>query len=161
LKEALSKYNLHLNGQGKKALDCGAAPGGWTKVLADYGYDVIAVDPGDLDESLKNNKKVIHYKCRIEDLVPKFQGYFDIIVDDMNIEPIETAKIMGGLARCMKPDGLAIVTLKLPGNPEKEIEEGKEELLKNFKILSINSLFHNRQEVTVLIQNKVQERDNF
>ena len=92
LKEALAKYNLQLNGEGGVALDIGAAPGGWTKVLLDHGYKVVAVDPGDLKPELQNNVMVKHYKCRIEDL--KFDNYFDIIVNDMNVDPDIISNIM-------------------------------------------------------------------
>ena len=57
LKEALVKYSINLKEKGI-ALDIGAAPGGWTKVLVDNGYDVVAVDPGNLHESLINNPKL-------------------------------------------------------------------------------------------------------
>lgn len=152
LKEALAKYNINLGSQGGIALDTGAAPGGWTKVLVDHGFKVVAVDPGDLHPDLQNHPNVKHYKCRIEDL--HFENYFDIIVNDMNVEPQVTAEIMNSLAPCLKENGVAVVTLKLPSNPSKGIEEGVAKLSEKFNVLSVNSLFHNRQEVTAYIQKK-------
>ncbi len=151
LKEALARYNIKLKDSGI-ALDIGAAPGGWTKVLVDYGYDVVAVDPGNLHESLQNNPKIKHYKCGIEKL--EFENYFDIIVNDMNIDPQDTSNIMNSLSKCLKSKGLAVVTFKLPTNPEKSIIESKKIISKEYVILNINSLFHNRQEVTVLLQKR-------
>lgn len=151
LKEALSKFNITLNENGY-ALDIGAAPGGWTKVLADYGYEVIAVDPGDLKPELYNNPRIHHYKCRIEDL--NFENFFDIIVNDMNVEPQVTASIMNNLSSSLKEKGLAIVTLKLPNKVEEDILQSTEILNKNYDVLTIKSLFHNRQEVTALIRKK-------
>jgi 23S rRNA (cytidine2498-2'-O)-methyltransferase len=40
------------------AVDLGAAPGGWTRVLRDRGARVVAVDRGALDESLQRDPKV-------------------------------------------------------------------------------------------------------
>lgn len=152
LKEALAKYNINLGSQGGIALDIGAAPGGWTKVLVDHGFKVVAVDPGALHPDLQNNPNVKHYKCKIEEL--NFENYFDIIVNDMNVEPQVTAEIMNSLAACLKENGVAIVTLKLPTNPTKGIEEGVAKLSEKYNVLSVNSLFHNRQEVTAYIQKK-------
>ncbi len=152
LKEALSKFEIKLTKEGI-ALDIGAAPGGWTKVLADYGYIVYAVDPGNLKEELNNNPNIKHYKCRIESL--KFENTFDIIVNDMNVDPQITAEIMNSLAPSLKEGGLAIVTFKLPGKIEETIKEAKEILSKEYQILKMNSLFHNRQEITVLIKKNI------
>jgi 23S rRNA (cytidine2498-2'-O)-methyltransferase len=56
LKEAITKFGL--NPSGALAMDIGAAPGGWTKVLADYGFVDHAVDPGDLHPELLSNPKI-------------------------------------------------------------------------------------------------------
>lgn len=151
LKEALSKFNVKLSGEGY-ALDIGAAPGGWTKVLADHGYNVIAVDPGNLKPELENDPRITHYKCRIEDL--KFDNFFDIIVNDMNVDPEVTAQIMNGLSNSLKDEGLAVVTLKLPSNFDEGITEASKILSEYYDVLTIKSLFHNRQEVTALIKKK-------
>ena len=161
LKEAVSKYglNLYLKNDvesimsgGKKALDIGAAPGGWTKVLLDAGYEVVAVDPGKLKDELLENPKLTHYKCKIEDL--SFDSEFDIITNDINVEPKITGEIMNKLSSFLKSGGMAVVTLKLPGNPETGIAEGVEVLSKKYDVLSVDSLFHNRREVTALIRKK-------
>lgn len=154
LKEALVKFGIKLTGD-STALDLGAAPGGWTKVLADCGCNVVAVDPGDLHPSLQNDPRIKHHKCRIEQLT--FSGYFDIIVNDMNVEPQLTAEIMCGLVNLLKNNGLAIVTFKLPSNIERGIEEASEIISTKYDILTIKNLFHNRREVTVLLRKKQQK----
>lgn len=151
LKEALVKFNITLDGEGY-ALDVGAAPGGWTKVLADYGYQVVAVDPGDLKPELEKDARIHHYKCRIEDL--DFENFFDIIVDDMNVDPQTTAKIMNNLSSALKENGIAIVTLKLPNKFEEDILDSSSILSENYDVLTIKSLFHNRQEVTAMLKRK-------
>ena len=151
LKEALSKFAIQLSGEGF-ALDIGAAPGGWTKVLADHGYNVIAVDPGDLKPELQNHPRIKHYKCRIEAL--EFDNFFDIIVNDMNVDPQITAQIMNSLTPTLKEKGLAVVTLKLPDKVEEDIMSAVNILSEYYHVLTVKSLFHNRQEVTALIQKK-------
>lgn len=155
LKEALAKFNIKLSGVGY-ALDIGAAPGGWTKVLADYGYNVVAVDPGDLKAELYDNPKIRHYKCRIEEL--DFKNCFDIIVNDMNVDPDITAQIMNSLSPTLKENGLAVVTFKLPNIGMESIEVASEIISDKYDVLNIKSLFHNRQEVTVLLRKKMQAK---
>ena len=152
LKEALAKYNINLGENGGIALDIGAAPGGWTKVLVDHGFNVVSVDPGNLHPDLQNHPKIKHYKCRIEEL--QFENYFDIIVNDMNVEPQVTAEIMNSLAKTLKDGAVAGVTLKWPSHPMQGIEDGIKILSQKYNVLSVNSLFHNRQEVTAYIQKK-------
>ena len=72
----------------------------------------------------------------------------------MNVDPEITAEIMNKLSYQLKDNGLAIVTIKLPGNVEERIRNGSNILSNNYDILSIRSLFHNRQEVTVLLRKK-------
>ena len=151
LKEALVKFNIVLSGEGV-ALDIGAAPGGWTKVLADYGYEVVAVDPGNLHPILQENPKVTHHKMQIEKL--ELKEHFDVVVNDMNIDPQETSRIMVGLAPAIKSGGMAIVTLKLPKQAEVSIKESVQILGQAYEIVGIKSLFHNRQEVTVVLRKK-------
>lgn len=67
LLEALEVFDCALPERGC-ALDLGAAPGGWSKVLLDAGMNVVAVDPGKLDESLTSvnpgntRPKLIHFQ---------------------------------------------------------------------------------------------------
>lgn len=150
LKEALIKFKIDL--KGGTALDIGAAPGGWTKVLVDYGFKVVSVDPRNLNPKLEKHPNVKHFKCRIEDL--KFDKCFDIIVNDMNVDPDITSYVMNSLASTLKEEGIAIVTLKLPNHPEKRILEAKKILSEKYEVLSIKSLFHNRREVTAFLKNK-------
>jgi len=149
--EALSTFNVELDGHGT-ALDLGAAPGGWSKVLADYGYQVLAVDPAALHPDLEGNPKITHMKVKAQDI--QLENPLDLIVNDMNMEPQETAVIMNEIAHLLKKGGLAIVTLKLPDHAQRSIEEGVAILEKEYSVLKIRSLFHNRQEVTALLQKK-------
>ena len=72
----------------------------------------------------------------------------------MNVEPQVTAEIMNSLAKTLKDGAVAVVTLKLPSHPMQGIEDGIKILSQKYNVLSVNSLFHNRQEVTAYIQKK-------
>jgi hypothetical protein len=52
------------------ALDCGAAPGGWSKYLLDHFSNcrVVSVDPGELDASVRDS--VDHMKMTIQEALP-------------------------------------------------------------------------------------------
>lgn len=152
LKEAINKFRPELSGQGL-VLDIGASPGGWTKVLADYGYTVIAVDPGMLHESLYGLPNVTHYREKIENL--EFEDTFGLIVCDMNVEPQVSARMMCGLSDRLIDSGNVIVTLKMPfRNIRRSLDESVEILNTRYEIVSIKSLFHNRRELTAFLEKK-------
>lgn len=152
LREAICKFNIQITGKGY-ALDLGAAPGGWSRVLADFGFQVIAVDPGALDPRLAAYPNITHYKTRIENL--EFSESFCIIVDDMNVDPQITANIMCSLADRLEENGLAVVTLKLPvSDVKKSVGESVEILSRRYDVLAIKSLSHNRRELTSLLRKK-------
>lgn len=150
--EALATFKIELDGKGT-ALDLGAAPGGWSKVLADYGYNVLAVDPAALHPDLEKNPKITHLKAKSQDI--HLKEPLDLIVNDMNMDPQETANIMNKTASLLKNRGLAIVTLKLPNHAQRSIAETVKILEDEYEVLKIRSLFHNRQEVTALLQRKI------
>ncbi|KAL7544851.1 hypothetical protein ACHAWF_008215 [Thalassiosira exigua] len=57
------------------AVDCGAAPGGWTKFLAERTScdEVYAIDPGELDESVSSLPNVQHMKMTAKEAMPKLR----------------------------------------------------------------------------------------
>jgi 23S rRNA C2498 (ribose-2'-O)-methylase RlmM len=101
LKEAFLRYEFQgPQGSDLVALDCGAAPGGWTKYLT-KSFDcqkVYSVDPGKLSPSVTSLLVVEHVAARIEDFLPKLQAQgelLDIWVSDMCL------KDMGYQVNCM------------------------------------------------------------
>jgi len=149
LKEALRKFDLVL--PGGRALDAGAAPGGWTKVLADAGMEVAAVDPGALLDKVTSLPNVEHYPMKLESFKPA--GAFDLLVNDMNIDPEDSARLMVQLAPHLKPGAHAILTIKLViRNPQKLLEQTIPILKEAYDVLRLKHLFHNRREVTALLR---------
>lgn len=137
---------------GMKAVDLGAAPGGWTWQLVKRSIRVTAVDNGPMDRELLDSGIVEHLR------VDGFR-YFpakpvDWLVCDMVEQPSRIAALVarwmaGGHCR------YAMFNLKLP--MKKRYEELKqcrsmiEEALDNAEVpfkLSFKQLYHDREEVT-------------
>lgn len=150
LHEALEVFDITVF-PGMRALDLGAAPGGWTKALVDAGATVTAVDPANLSPLLAAHPRVTHLRCRIEEL-SFAPGSFDLIVNDMVLEPEESAALMCAVAECLAPDAPAVITLKLPVmRPKKYISQATAVLEHAYDVIAVRHLFHNRQEVTVYL----------
>jgi len=145
--------------QAKQALDLGAAPGGWSKILLDRipGLEVTAVDPAQLNASVRTHPQLRHIKDIAQRLVTdkKLVKKFDIIVNDMRMDMMDSARIMLDLCHTLSDDGFAIMTLKLPHSQwYKNTKRACALLEKSYQILAVKQLFHNRSEVTVCVKRK-------
>lgn len=139
----------------RTAIDLGAAPGGWTKVLADRGLKVLAVDPANLDERLLENENVAHYKMLAEDFLKRYETKVDVLVNDMKIDVLKTCDIMNTMSEGLAHDGIAIVTFKLPQkNQMGKILDGIKILKDKYKILYKKQLFNNRSEITLVMKKR-------
>ena len=144
--------------QAKYALDLGAAPGGWSKVLLEHvpGLEVTAVDPAALEENIAKHPRLRHIKDIAQRFVvaDKKDGIdrkFDIIVNDMRMDMMDSARIMLDLYHMLADDGIVIMTLKLPHNQwYKNTKRTCILLEKSYRILGARQLFHNRSEVTIV-----------
>ncbi len=143
-----------------RAVDLGAAPGGWTWQLMQRGLRVTAVDNGSLKGDLVDNAMVKHMRVdgfRYEPNVP-----VDWLVCDMVEQPARIAKLVAkwlanGWAR------YAIFNLKLPMKKRHEevarcreiIGEAMEDAGKSY-ILQMKQLYHDREEITgfVMLPNR-------
>lgn len=113
---------------GKRLLDIGAAPGGWTMECARRGAALVAaVDPGQLSAEVLAMPNVTYFphvaSACIEQLVAL--GQFDVLMCDANVVFFEGGKtdttaaaLLADFARltreCLKPDALVVLTIKLP-----------------------------------------------
>ena len=157
LLEALEVFGVTLPSQGL-ALDLGAAPGGWTRMLLEAGMQVVAVDPAKLDARLLRQPRLDHYRGYAEDYLEeaiKRRGKFNVITNDMRMDAREAARLLVQASACLLSDGFFISALKLPHetseiDPLKNLNEALSLLQRHFAIVQARQLFHNRQEVTVL-----------
>jgi 23S rRNA (cytidine2498-2'-O)-methyltransferase len=158
LLEAQEVFNKHLPHKGR-ALDLGAAPGGWTRLLLEAGLEVVAVDPADLDPRLSNQPRLRHYRGYASDYLRQARRKketFGVILSDMRVDTLEAANLLGEFAELLAPGGFALTTLKLPHatpkiNPVGKMEQALHLLRQNYRTVRARQLFHNRQEVTVCL----------
>ena len=153
LEEAIESFGISLNQNCvKHAIDLGAAPGGWTKVLLEYGFHVTAVDPGKLSDVLHDHPRLVHFRDVAQRFAGK-EGSYDLLVNDMRMDIIESAKIMLDMASLLSPDGAAVMTLKLPHKQwYKNVKRTLLLLQNKYVIVNARQLFHNRSEVTVYLK---------
>jgi 23S rRNA (cytidine2498-2'-O)-methyltransferase len=135
----------------RNALDIGAAPGGFSKAMAELGISVVSVDPGELDPILKGIEKIRHEKVRAENF--KADSNFDIITDDMNMHPVQSARIAASFSKNLEGSGLLLMTVKCPTrNPVKYMEAAMAELEGIFRNFRFKHLESNKSEVMMLCE---------
>jgi 23S rRNA (cytidine2498-2'-O)-methyltransferase len=150
LLEALETFDLQLPTTGV-ALDMGAAPGGWTRLLSERGLRVIAVDPAELDPRAESHPNVTHIRTTVENYLPTRET-FDVILNDMRMDARDSARVMLMAAQYLKPKGFGIMTLKLPEKGMGDVARAALRILgSGYSVLGARQLFHNRDEVTVAL----------
>jgi len=138
---------------GGDALDLGASPGGWTNVLRRRGFAVWAVDPAPLDRRLADDPGIHHVATTAGMYLPRADRWFDLVVNDMRMTPARSSTTMLAAAHRLRPGGCGIVTLKIsPHHALEAVDESLRLLGRAYDILFARQLFHNRNEVTVVVQ---------
>lgn len=138
-----------------RAVDLGAAPGGWTWQLAQRGLRVTAVDNGSLKGTVANNPLVTH--LREDGMSWRPKRAVDWLVCDIVEQPLRCAELV---ARWIA-DGAArhaIFNLKLPMKKRydevRRCEQGIGEIMQRARLrhtLRIKHLYHDREEVTAYL----------
>lgn len=152
LLEALHVFQVHLPARGI-ALDLGAAPGGWTRVLRQREQYVTAVDPADLHPSLSRDHHVRHKRMTAEAYLADDPDQFDLIVNDMRQDARDSARLMAAYHRCLYPGGIGLMTFKLPESGRAQVIDHAFNILRQvYQIAGARQLFHNRSEITVYLR---------
>ena len=159
LEEAISVFitpeqQKELIKPGMRAVDLGAAPGGWTWQLVQRQLFVTAIDNGPMDKTLMQTEMVEHLKT---DAFTYSQKKVDWLVCDMVEQPHRVSKL---IAQWFTKEWCkhAIFNLKLPMNKRYEAVKECEKTLRaalnktglDYSI-QIRQLYHDREEVTVCI----------
>jgi 23S rRNA (cytidine2498-2'-O)-methyltransferase len=140
---------------GMRAVDLGAAPGGWTWHLVSLGLQVEAVDNGPLKGVVADHPAVKHLRQDGFRYRPKHS--VDWLVCDMIEQPARVAALVADWV-ASGATSRAIFNLKLP--MKKRVEALNEALAgirevldkKGFKYrLQAKQLYHDREEVTVFL----------
>jgi 23S rRNA (cytidine2498-2'-O)-methyltransferase len=154
LLEAISAFSIRLR-KGDMALDLGASPGAWTTLLRRRGLRVTAVAPTPLYPWLTIDPDVNYQPLLAEDFLNRCPTTFDLMVNDMYMEPQKTAQLMVDYARQLRREGIAIVTLKLRERNQRRVMDHSFRILrKAYKIIQVRQLVSNRKEVTLFLRRK-------
>ncbi|MEI6047080.1 MAG: hypothetical protein WCS37_22285, partial [Chloroflexota bacterium] len=132
----------------------------WSRVLLEAGLRVIAVDPAALDPRLYI-PGLEHYRGHAEEFLRRAEREdrrFDLICNDMRMDALVAAGLMADFARLLTPAGLALTSLKLPHEtkklkPHTLVLRALTLLKQSYSEVHARQLFHNRQEVMVLLRN--------
>jgi len=153
--EALDCFNINTSIL-KEGADFGAAPGGWTKILAQKGINMVAIDPAKMNPKVTNLKNVIHKKMTIQEYFFNHNDKrFDIIVNDMKMDVKKSVNLTMNFYDKLNKNGILIMTFKLPKDfTLKTIHFNLALLLKKFNLIMARQLFYNRSEITVAVQKK-------
>jgi 23S rRNA (cytidine2498-2'-O)-methyltransferase len=137
---------------GMRAVDLGAAPGGWTWQLAQRGLRVIAVDNGVLKGAVGKDSLVEH--LRVDGLTYRPRRPVDWMVCDMVLPPAQIAALVAG----WMADGACrrtMFNLKLPMKKRYDEVRRCEALIHDALerrraryTLRFKQLYHDREEVT-------------
>jgi tRNA(Ser,Leu) C12 N-acetylase TAN1/23S rRNA U2552 (ribose-2'-O)-methylase RlmE/FtsJ len=155
LREIIERHELALSPEGR-ALDIGAAPGGWTKVLAEHMAEVVAVDPGELDPRVTELPNVVHLRMRSEALLTlEGLGQFDVVTNDMNLDPGISARVLCDLVPILRPGAIAVLTAKFVSRHRRElVQEALDVLEEHFEDFRIGRVAHNAKETTIVARLK-------
>jgi 23S rRNA C2498 (ribose-2'-O)-methylase RlmM len=149
LREALAAFGIAA--PTGRVLDLGAAPGGWTVVLAETAREVVAVDPAELDGRVLARPNVRHARVRAEVfLTSPDAGTFDMAVNDMNMDPAESATVLRTVAPLLRPGAPVVMTVKyVTRDRRRHRDEALRVLEADFTDFRWKRLPHNRNEVAL------------
>ncbi|MBL8785534.1 MAG: methyltransferase domain-containing protein [Deltaproteobacteria bacterium] len=135
-----------------RALDLGAAPGGWTQVLANLDFEVTAIDPATLSPNVLADPRVRHLRITAEQHLERSNDRFDLVVNDVRMDARDVARLLVAHRRVLSPGGRILTTLKLPERRALPVLDTALAILGDaYRVVAGRQLFHNRNEVTLLL----------
>jgi len=136
-------------GPGEVCVDLGAAPGGWTFVLAERRARVIAVDPAKLRPDIAARKNVQHILGNAFTYTPEEK--IDWLFCDMAYRPLEVAALLAKWGR-KRWARMVVANIKLPMTKKAEILARIRQIMISegeWKHLRTKQLYHDRDEITL------------
>lgn len=104
-------------GPGQRCVDLGAAPGGWTWVLAGLGADVLSIDRASLAPAVAAHPRVDHRRGDAFAMRPDSLGAVDWVVCDLAAYPDRVLALARAWAEA-HPLAALVFTVKLQGAPD-------------------------------------------
>ena len=137
---------------GMRAVDLGAAPGGWTWQLAERGFRVTAIDNGPLKGEIADDPRVEH--LRVDGLTWRPRRAVDWMVCDIVLQPSRIAALVAAWVadgHCRR----TIFNLKLPMQKRYAEVERCDAIIREAlerrrlrHVLRLKQLYHDREEIT-------------
>jgi 23S rRNA (cytidine2498-2'-O)-methyltransferase len=138
-----------------RAVDLGAAPGGWTRILRRRGLSVVAVDPGELAPSLVADRQVRHVPTTVGEFFRSDRSRFDLAVNDLRMDPALSTQVMLDAVDHLAPGAYIVLTLKTGRQRLLDtVRECLDRLRGPYRVVFARQLYHNRKEVTVLARRR-------
>jgi len=153
LLEAIDTFNIDVS-TFKNALDLGAAPGGWSRILSEKGIKVTTIDTGELKSELINSPNIRYLKITTQQHLRTNKESFDIICCDMKMDAVKASKLILNYSKYLKTNGLVIMTLKLPKKVSLTntiLKDSLNILSQGYIIKHVKCLFYNRNELTLIL----------
>ena len=155
LEELFREYPLPGFPDGGIAIDLGASPGGWTRILRQRGFTVWAVDPAPLDARIAHDPDVHHVRSTANRYLGTTDLVADLVVNDMRMEPGLSSALMVEAARRVRPGGMMVQTLKVtPHHTLRMVRHALDNLAPAWEVVLARQLHHNRNEVTVVCRKR-------
>jgi 23S rRNA (cytidine2498-2'-O)-methyltransferase len=148
LEEALAWLGV-APGAGEVCVDLGAAPGGWTFVLAERRARVIAVDPAKLRPEVLARRSVRHVQESAFTFSP--DEPIDWLFCDMAWRPLEAAALLAKWGR-KRWARIVVANIKLPMIKKAEVLARVRKILESegdWKHVRAKQLYHDRDEITL------------
>lgn len=154
LEEALRHSTQPLDEIGR-ALDLGASPGGWTRILRTQNVEVVAVDPAELHPSVSADSGVTHVRATAGRFLENAKPAFDLLVCDIRMTPSASVATVLQAGRLLRAGAGLVVTLKTGKRPAvADVHRLIARLANVFTLDAARQLAHNRNEITVIGRRK-------
>jgi 23S rRNA (cytidine2498-2'-O)-methyltransferase len=148
IEEALSWLGV-APGPSELCVDLGAAPGGWTYVLAERRARVIAIDPAKLRPDILARKNVRHIQESAFTFTP--EEPVDWLFCDMAWRPLEVAALLAKWGR-RRWARILVANIKLPMTRKAELLARVRAILESegdWRHVRAKQLYHDRDEITL------------
>jgi len=152
LEEAIELWDLRLPAAGR-ALDLGAAPGGWTGLLLQRGLAVTAVDAARLAPALAGRAGLTVLRGSVF-TVALPPGPFEVLTADLSWDPMRAAAAAVRFRPRLAGGAPGVFTIKFfGGDPRARIAQTVAALRAGgFGVEDVRHLYHDRAEATALLR---------
>ncbi len=109
------------------------------------------MDPADLDPRIAGDRRIHHVRTTAGAYLAEHNERFDVVVNDMRMDPAMSVGLMLQAAKLLVPGGMLILTLKLsPHGATRAVRSALERLDAVGEVIFARQLHHNRNEITIV-----------